>query len=127
MRRRAWRFARRASLPLKLALFDGRNGLIALLDPVISKPTWTSLVFDHAGLGEAMKHLFEDRWQRATEFGEPVAPDPVRWRTCASAIFSAAFVDSFAPLLRQDLAHRVDPAVLALEVSPDHQFADQPG
>ncbi len=58
------------SLPLKLACFDGRNGLIALLDPVISKPAWTSLVFDHAGLGEAMKHLFEDRWQRATEFGE---------------------------------------------------------
>jgi sugar-specific transcriptional regulator TrmB len=58
------------SLPLKLACFDGTNGLIALLDPVISKPTWTSLVFDHAGLGEAMKHLFEDRWQRATEFAE---------------------------------------------------------
>jgi len=57
------------SLPLKLALFDDRNGLIALLDPVISKPTWTSLLFDHAGLGEAMKHLFEDRWQRARELG----------------------------------------------------------
>jgi hypothetical protein len=56
------------SLPLKLALFDGLSGLIALLDPVISKPTWTSLLFDHAGLGEAMKHLFEDRWQRASEF-----------------------------------------------------------
>ena len=61
------------SLPLKLACFDGRNGLIALLDPVISKPTWTSLVFDHAGLGEAMKHLFEDRWQRATQFTRPAA------------------------------------------------------
>jgi hypothetical protein len=58
------------SLPLKLALFDGRSGLIALLDPVISKPTWTSLVFEHAGLGEAMKHLFEDRWLRAAEFLE---------------------------------------------------------
>jgi HTH-type transcriptional regulator, sugar sensing transcriptional regulator len=58
------------SLPLKLALFDGRSGLIALLDPVISKPTWTSLVFEHAGLGEAMKHLFEDRWQRAAQFRE---------------------------------------------------------
>ena len=58
------------SLPLKLALFDGRSGLIALLDPVISQPAWTSLVFDHSGLGEAMKHLFEDRWQRATEFGD---------------------------------------------------------
>jgi hypothetical protein len=61
------------SLPLKLALFDDRNGLIALLDPVISRPTWTSLVFDHPGLGEAMKHLFEDRWLRATEFVEPAA------------------------------------------------------
>jgi sugar-specific transcriptional regulator TrmB len=58
------------SLPLKLACFDGRSGLIALLDPVISKPAWTSVVFDHAGLGEAMKHLFEDRWQRASEFSE---------------------------------------------------------
>jgi hypothetical protein len=62
-----------SSLPLKLALFDARSGLIALLDPVISKPTWTSLVFDHAGLGEAMRHLFEDRWERATEFVETVA------------------------------------------------------
>jgi HTH-type transcriptional regulator, sugar sensing transcriptional regulator len=62
-----------SSLPLKMALFDCRSGLIALLDPVISKPTWTSLVFDHAGLGEAMKHLFEDRWLRAVEFGEPAA------------------------------------------------------
>jgi HTH-type transcriptional regulator, sugar sensing transcriptional regulator len=64
-----------ASLPLKLALFDDRRGLIALLDPVISKPTWTSLVFDHWGLGEAMKHLFEDRWQRATEFEQAAAAD----------------------------------------------------
>jgi len=58
------------SLPLKLALFDGVGGLIALLDPVISRPTWTSLVFEHPGLGEAMKHLFEDRWHRAAEFAE---------------------------------------------------------
>ena len=56
------------SLPLKLALFDGKSGLIALLDPVISRPMWTSLVFDHEGLGEAMKHLFEERWQRAQRF-----------------------------------------------------------
>jgi len=61
------------SLPLKLALFDCRNGMIALLDPVISKPTWTSLVFEHPGLGEAMKHLFEDRWQRAADFSEQAA------------------------------------------------------
>ena len=56
------------SLPLKMALFDSTNGMIALLDPVVGKPSWTSVVFDHAGLGEAMKHLFEDRWARATQF-----------------------------------------------------------
>lgn len=53
------------SLPLKLALFDARQGLIALLDPVVTRPTWTALVFDHAGLGEAMQGLFEDHWRRA--------------------------------------------------------------
>lgn len=55
------------SLPLKLALFDGKRGLIALLDPVISRPTWTSVIFDHGGMGEAMKGLFEDRWRGAGE------------------------------------------------------------
>jgi sugar-specific transcriptional regulator TrmB len=57
------------SLPLKLALFDSRCGLIALLDPVVSRPMWTSLVFDHPGLGQAMKYLFEDHWRRALPFG----------------------------------------------------------
>src|ERR1044072_5879844 len=31
------------SLPMKLALFDSRDGMIALLDPVITRPTWTSV------------------------------------------------------------------------------------
>ncbi len=53
------------SLPMKLALFDGTRGMIALLDPVITKPTWTSVVFDHSGLAEAMRGLFEDYWRRA--------------------------------------------------------------
>ena len=53
---------------MKLALFDCTRGLIALLDPVITKPAWTALVFDHAGLGEAMKGLFVDHWQRASGY-----------------------------------------------------------
>jgi sugar-specific transcriptional regulator TrmB len=52
------------SLPMKLALFDCRKGLIALLDPVITRPSWTSILFEHAGFGEAMRGLFEDRWRR---------------------------------------------------------------
>lgn len=53
------------SLPMKLALFDGRMGMIALLDPVITKPTWTAVIFDHEGMAEAMKGLFADHWRRA--------------------------------------------------------------
>ena len=56
-----------SSLPLKLALFDGACGLIALLDPVVSRPTWTSVVFHHSGMGEAMQGLFNDHWTRARE------------------------------------------------------------
>jgi hypothetical protein len=53
------------SLPMKLALFDGHHGLAALLDPVVTKPQWTSIVFDHGGFAEAMRGLFEDRWRHA--------------------------------------------------------------
>ena len=53
------------SVPMKLAIFDGRKGMIALLDPVITKPTWTAVVFEHAGMGEAMQGLFENYWRRA--------------------------------------------------------------
>ena len=51
------------SLPMKLAVFDGRQGMVALLDPVITRPTWTAVVFDHGGMGEAMKGLFESHWR----------------------------------------------------------------
>ena len=56
-----------SSLPMKLALFDSRRGMIALLDPVITRPTWTALVFDHEGMGEAMKGLFEEYWGRGKQ------------------------------------------------------------
>ena len=62
------------ALPLKLALFDETAGLIALLDPVISRPNWTAVVFAHAGMGEAMKMLFEQHWAPAEELTP--APDP---------------------------------------------------
>ncbi|MGC9945204.1 MAG: TrmB family transcriptional regulator [Bryobacteraceae bacterium] len=52
------------SLPMKLAVFDKRQGMLALLDPVITRPSWTAVVFDHEGMGEAMTGLFEDRWRR---------------------------------------------------------------
>lgn len=55
------------NLPLKLALFDVNCGLIALLDPVLTKPSWTSVVFEHKGFAEAMSGLFESYWCRAVQ------------------------------------------------------------
>ncbi|MBV9294103.1 MAG: hypothetical protein JO145_00920 [Acidobacteriaceae bacterium] len=52
-------------LPLKLALFDGKCGLVALLDPVLTRPSWTAVVFEHEGFAEAMSGLFESYWSRA--------------------------------------------------------------
>jgi len=52
-------------LPLKLALFDGKCGLVALLDPVCTRPSWTAVVFEHDGFAEAMSGLFETYWNRA--------------------------------------------------------------
>src|SRR5262249_9251937 len=56
----------RDRLPLKLALFDGYRGLVALLDPVLTRPAWTSLVFEHDGFAEGMGGLFESYWTRGT-------------------------------------------------------------
>jgi hypothetical protein len=65
-------------LPLKLALFDSRVGLVALLDPVLTRPSWTAVVFDHAGFAEAMAGLFESYWARAQkdlDIQRPEAPE----------------------------------------------------
>jgi hypothetical protein len=53
-------------VPMKMAVMDKRHGLLALVDPVITKPAWTSLVFEHEGMAEAMCSLFEDYWRRAS-------------------------------------------------------------
>jgi sugar-specific transcriptional regulator TrmB len=52
------------SLPMKLALFDQRRGMISLDDPVVSHPQITALVFDHESLASAMGSLFSDFWSR---------------------------------------------------------------
>jgi sugar-specific transcriptional regulator TrmB len=56
------------SLPMKLAVFDSRDGMIALLDPVITRPVWTAVVFQHEGMGAAMKGLFEEHWRKGRAF-----------------------------------------------------------
>jgi sugar-specific transcriptional regulator TrmB len=52
-------------LPLKLALFDGRFGMISLVDPVLTRPQMTALVFEHNALASALRRLFQDQWDRS--------------------------------------------------------------
>lgn len=53
------------AVPMKMALMDGSRGLLALLDPVLTRPAWTAVIFEHGGMAEAMRILFEDYWRRA--------------------------------------------------------------
>jgi sugar-specific transcriptional regulator TrmB len=52
-------------VPMKVAVMDGARGMLALLDPVQTRPAWTTIVFEHEGMAEAMRILFEDYWRRA--------------------------------------------------------------
>ena len=58
-------------VPMKMAVMDGCRGLLALVDPVITKPTRTAVIFEHRGMAEAMTSLFEDYWRRATSQALP--------------------------------------------------------
>ena len=62
-------------LPMKLALFDGKCGLVALLDPVLTRPSWTAVIFEHNGFAEAMSGLFESYWHRAQSDCESDSPN----------------------------------------------------
>lgn len=57
------------TLPMRLSLFDGKHGMIALPDPITTQQAWTSVVFDHPSMGEAMKGVFEAHWSRSTPMG----------------------------------------------------------
>ena len=50
--------------PLKVVVADSR-GLLVLADPVTTQPRWTAIFFEHAGMAEAMRTVFEEAWRRA--------------------------------------------------------------
>ena len=49
-------------VPLRLVVADGR-GLLVLADPVTTQPQWTAVFFEHAGMAEAMKLVFDESWR----------------------------------------------------------------
>jgi len=56
------------SLPIKLAIFDQRIVLFALVDPIIGKPSVTSLVADHQALAQSLVMLFDSFWAKAMDY-----------------------------------------------------------
>ena len=52
-----------ARVPVKMVVADGR-GLLVLADPVTTRPQWTGVFFEHAGMAEALKIVFENSWRQ---------------------------------------------------------------
>jgi sugar-specific transcriptional regulator TrmB len=55
-------------LPIKLAIFDEKTVLFALVDPVVGKPSVTSLVAEHPALARSFMVLFYSFWDKAKNY-----------------------------------------------------------
>ncbi len=55
-------------LPIKLAIFDEKIALFALVDPIVGKPSVTSLVAEHFALAKSLKLLFESFWEKSRDY-----------------------------------------------------------
>jgi hypothetical protein len=76
-----------AQLPMRMVLCDGRAGLIALLDPVVTAPSGAAVIFQHPGMGEAMRALFEDYWRKAAFRSESLRNEEVTLMGSAGSTF----------------------------------------
>jgi HTH-type transcriptional regulator, sugar sensing transcriptional regulator len=57
-----------AELPIKLVVFDRKTVLFALVDPVIGRPSVTSLVAEHRALAQSFSVMFESFWEKALDY-----------------------------------------------------------
>jgi len=57
-----------SDLPIKMAIFDRKTVLFALVDPIIGKPSVTSLVAEHRALAMSFIVLFESFWEKAHDY-----------------------------------------------------------
>jgi HTH-type transcriptional regulator, sugar sensing transcriptional regulator len=55
-------------LPIKLAIFDEKIVLFALVDPVIGSPSVTNLVAEHPALARSFMVLFYSLWDKARNY-----------------------------------------------------------
>ncbi|MGD8718031.1 MAG: helix-turn-helix domain-containing protein [Candidatus Zixiibacteriota bacterium] len=71
------------SLPMKMAVFDGRDCVIHLEEPGTGTPAITCLFISHRGLGEVLEAYFNQLWAKATPLrirkGRKNPSDDERW------------------------------------------------
>ena len=55
-------------LPMKIAIFDERIVLIALVDPVSGETSFTTQIINHGDLAKGLKILFNTLWEQAEDY-----------------------------------------------------------
>jgi len=55
-------------LPMKMAIFDSRIVVYALVDPVSKQTSLTSQIVEHPALAQSLKILFETLWEQAEDY-----------------------------------------------------------
>ena len=57
-------------LPIKMAVFDNTVVLLALVDRIQSKESFTTMIVHHPDIVESFIRMFEDHWQKAMNYKE---------------------------------------------------------
>lgn len=57
-------------LPIKMAVFDNKVVLLALVDRIQSKDSFTTMVVHHPDIAKSFIRMFEDHWQKAMTLEE---------------------------------------------------------
>ena len=55
-------------LPMKLAIFDEKTVIFTMEDPLLKKPSVTTLIIQHRSLAKTLKTLFNSLWEKAADY-----------------------------------------------------------
>ncbi len=55
-------------LPMKLAIFDEKTVIFTMEDPLLKKPSVTTLIIEHQSLAKTLKTLFNALWEKAADY-----------------------------------------------------------
>jgi hypothetical protein len=53
---------------MKLAIFDEKTVIFTMEDPLLKKPSVTTLIIQHRSLAKTLKILFNSLWEKAADY-----------------------------------------------------------